>query len=56
VVNKKTIPPPERTVKGTGRVSGSVDSTLDRLREEAARTGDLTKVMRYKAQLKKKSA
>jgi hypothetical protein len=56
VVNKKTIPPPERTVQGTGRVSGSVDSTLDRLREEAARTGDLTKVMRYKAQLKKKSA
>lgn len=56
VVNKKTIPPPERTVQGTGRVSGSVDSTLDRLREEAARTGDLTKVMRYKSQLKKKSA
>lgn len=56
VVNKKTIPPPERTIQGTGRVSGSVDSTLDRLREEAAKTGDLTKVMRYKAQLKKKSA
>jgi hypothetical protein len=47
-VTKKAAPPPETTVKGTARVSGSVDSTLDRLREKAAKTGDYTEVIRYK--------
>ena len=55
VSNRKAAPPPETVVKGTGRVSGSVDSTLERLREEAARTGDMTKVMAYKRQLRAKS-
>jgi hypothetical protein len=50
VTNRKAAPPPERIVSGTGRVSGAVDSTLDRLREEAARTGNMTKVIQYKAQ------
>lgn len=50
VTNRKAAPPPERVVSGTGRVSGSVDSTLERLREEAARTGDMTKVIQYKRQ------
>jgi desulfoferrodoxin (superoxide reductase-like protein) len=50
VTNRKAAPPPERIVSGTGRVSGAVDSTLERLREEAARTGNLTKVIQYKAQ------
>lgn len=50
VTNRKAAPPPERVVSGTGRVSGSVDSTLERLREEAARTGNMTKVIQYKAQ------
>jgi len=50
VTNRKAAPPPERIVSGTGRVSGAVDSTLERLREEAARTGNMTKVMQYKAQ------
>jgi hypothetical protein len=50
VTNRKAAPPPERIVSGTGRVSGAVDSTLERLREEAARTGNMTKVIRYKAQ------
>ena len=31
VTNRKAAPPPEKTVQGTGRVSGTVDSTLDRL-------------------------
>jgi len=53
VTNRKSAPPPEKVVSGTGRVSGAVDSTLDRLREEAARTGDMTKVIRYKAQKRK---
>lgn len=49
VTNRKA-PPPERTIQGTGRVSGAVDSTLERLREEAARTGNMTKVIQYKQQ------
>lgn len=50
VTNRKAAPAPERTISSTGRVSGSVDSTLERLREEAARTGNMTKVIQYKAQ------
>jgi desulfoferrodoxin (superoxide reductase-like protein) len=50
VTNRRAAPPPERVVSGTGRVSGAVDSTLERLREEAARTGNMTKVIQYKAQ------
>jgi hypothetical protein len=44
-----------KTVSGTGPVSGSVDSTLERLREEAARTGDMSKVFKYKQQLRQKT-
>ena len=50
VTNRKSAPPPERVVSGTGRSSGSVDSTLERLREEASRTGNVTKVIQYKKQ------
>lgn len=50
----KQAPPPERTVSGTGRISGAVDSTLERLRDEAARTGDMSKVLAYKRQQRKK--
>lgn len=50
VTNKKSIPPPEKVISGTGRVSGSVDSTLERLRAEAEKSGDYTKVMQYKRQ------
>lgn len=50
VTNRKAAPPPERIVSGTGRSSGAVDSTLERLREEASRTGNMTKVIQYKAQ------
>jgi len=50
VTNRKAAPPPERVVSGTGRSSGAVDSTLERLREEAARTGNMTKVIQYKQQ------
>lgn len=51
----KQAPAPEKTVSGTARISGSVDSNLERLREEAARTGDISKVVAYKRQLKSKS-
>jgi hypothetical protein len=50
VTNRRATPPPERVVSGTGRSSGAVDSTLERLREEASRTGNMTKVIQYKAQ------
>jgi hypothetical protein len=53
VTTRKSPPPPPRTVSGTGRVSGAVDSTLDRLRTEAEKTGDYTKVLKYKQQKKK---
>jgi hypothetical protein len=48
VTSKKPAPPPEKTLTGTARVSGSVDSTLDRLRAEAEKTGNYTKVLQYK--------
>jgi hypothetical protein len=51
---RKTPPPPESSVRGTAPISGSVDSNLERLRAEAERTGDYTKVTRYKAQLREK--
>jgi hypothetical protein len=56
-VTPRTKPPaPERSLPaGTAPVSGGSDTTLERLREEAARTGDLTKVHAYKQQLKAKA-
>ena len=50
VTNRKAAPPPERVVSGTGRSSGAVDSTLERLRADAERTGNMTKIIQYKAQ------
>lgn len=50
VTNRKAAPLPERTIQGTGRVSGAVDSTLERLRAEAEKTGNYTKVLQYKRQ------
>ena len=50
VTNRKEAPPPERAIHGTGRVSGAVDSTLERLRSEAEKTGNYTKVIQYKLQ------
>ena len=50
MTNRKAAPPPERTVQGTGQVSGAVDSTLERLRAEAEKTGNYTKVHQYKQQ------
>jgi len=50
VTNRKAPPPPEKVVSGTGKMSGTVDSTLERLRNEAEKTGDYTKVAAYKKQ------
>jgi len=54
VQNRKAATPPEKTVRGTGPVSGAVDSTLERLRAEAEKSGDFTKVMAYKRQQRAK--
>ncbi|MCY1427445.1 hypothetical protein D9M71_432910 [compost metagenome] len=51
---KKSAPAPERTVSGSAPKSGAVDSSLERLREEAAKTGDYSKVTQYRKQQKEK--
>ena len=50
VTNRKAPPPPEKTVQGTGGTAGAVDSTLERLRAEAEKSGDYTKLLQYKKQ------
>lgn len=51
---KKSAPAPEKTISGTAPSSGTVDSQLERLRKEAEKTGDMSKVHAYKRQLKAK--
>jgi len=50
VTKRKASSKPDPKITGTGRVSGTVDSTLNRLRAEAERTGSYTKVVQYKKQ------
>lgn len=50
VTARKPATEPERVITGTGPKSGTVDSQLERLREEAAKTGDSSKVLAYKRQ------
>lgn len=52
---KAAPPPPEKEVRGQGRITGAVDSTLERLRSEAEKTGDLSKVHAYKREQKRKA-
>ena len=54
VAPKRTPPPPEGAIRSTAPISGAVDGNLDRLRAEAERTGDYSKVIRYRAQLRAK--
>jgi len=42
------IPAPEKKITGSGPVTGSSDATLERLRAEAEKTGDFSKVTAYK--------
>jgi hypothetical protein len=51
----KTAPPPEKQLSGNGSLAGSVDSTLERLRADAEKTGNYTKVLQYKQQQRAKS-
>ena len=52
-VNRKPNTKPETKVTGSGSLSGTTDKTLDRLRAEAAKTGDFSKVHAYKKQQRK---
>lgn len=52
VHDKKPAVPPEGKVIGSARTTGSADVTLERLRAEAAKTGDYSKVNAYKRKLK----
>lgn len=51
---KQRPPAPERVPSGSGSLAGATDRTLDMLRTEAEKTGDYTKVMQYKNQLKQR--
>lgn len=48
VTTRKPTTVPEGRISGNGRPSGTIDHTLDRLREDAAKSGDYTKVTAYK--------
>lgn len=51
VTTRKAPPAPERQVRGTTSVAiGAGDAELERLRAEADKTGDMSKVMAYKKQ------
>tara|TARA_R110002110_G_scaffold51122_5_gene150393 strand:+ start:543 stop:1436 length:894 start_codon:yes stop_codon:yes gene_type:complete len=50
VTKRKASSKPEKKISGTGRPSGSVDNTLERLRTEAEKTGDYSKIFQYKKQ------
>lgn len=52
---KPAPPPPERQIKGSGSTAGAVDSHLEKLEANAAKTGDRTEIIRYKAQLRNKT-
>lgn len=52
---KKSVPAPEGKVRGSAAVSGSVDSSLERLRADAEKTGDYSKVTAYRKQQREKS-
>lgn len=55
-VTSKKAPAPEKKISGSkaGGLSGKADQTLDRLRKEAERTGDYTKVAKYKREQREK--
>jgi hypothetical protein len=50
VTPRKSAPPPERTVRSTVAGAAVVDNELQKLRDEAAKTGDLSKVIAFKNQ------
>lgn len=55
VGTKKKKLTPESKVRGSAALSGVVDGTLEKLRAEAERTGDYTKVHKYRREKKLKA-
>jgi hypothetical protein len=51
VTKSKAAPPPERTVRGTVSGAAVVDNQMERLRAEARKTGDYSKVAEHRRQL-----
>jgi len=51
---RKAAVAPEKTVTGGASTSGTTDTTLDRLRKEAEKTGDYSKVVQHKRKQKQK--
>lgn len=49
---KRQAPPPEKIPTGSGSASAGSDSALEKLRAEAAKTGDYSKVIAHKAKLR----
>ncbi|MCH9037206.1 MAG: hypothetical protein IH860_07820 [Chloroflexi bacterium] len=56
-VSSTKAPSPEKRISTgkSGGMSGTADNTLSRLREEATKSGDYTKVSAYKKKLRGKS-
>lgn len=50
---RKPATTPEKRIVGNASSSGAVESTLAKLREEAERTGDYTKLVSYKRKIRK---
>lgn len=50
---KKTPPPPERTISGSGKTPGATANKLDSLKAEAEKTGDYSKYFAEKRRLGK---
>lgn len=56
VSNRPKAPPPEKRVTGNVSVTQSADQTLEKLREEAQRTGDASKLIQHKRELRRAKA
>ena len=52
VTSRKASTKPEATISGKSGVNVSSDTQLDKLRKEAERTGDYSKIYSYKKKLK----
>lgn len=55
IKKRKPATAPEKTIKGTGSLAGTTDSTLDRLRKEASESGDYSKVNAYRREQRRKA-
>lgn len=52
-VTTRKAPPPEEKVRGSAPITGAIDSQLARLRAEAEKTGDYSKVNEYRRSKRK---